>query len=168
VKNVRYVDVLPEIVDAINRSYHRVIKCRPVDVTRENENEIWERRYGKYMDSDNMKFKFDVGDKVRISKYKHIFEKGYLPNFTKEIFVIVSRFQKKPPVYKVKDLDDETIEGMFYEQQLVKVVPKDDVYEIDKILKTRKRDGRKEYLVKWEGYSDEYNQWISASDLVTT
>jgi hypothetical protein len=46
-RSLRFVEVLPTVVHAINHSYHRSIKCRPVDVTLENEKKIWETLYGK-------------------------------------------------------------------------------------------------------------------------
>ena len=67
-------------------------------------------------------FLFKINDSVRISKYKNLFEKGYTPNWTNEIFTIAERIPRSPPVYKIKDKEDEIIEGVFYEAELQKVV----------------------------------------------
>ena len=63
--------------------------------------------------------KFVIGDKVRISKYKRqIFDKGYTPNWTEEIFTIDKVLPTKPVTYEIVDLMGETIEGSFFEQEL--------------------------------------------------
>ncbi len=80
-------------------------------------------------------FKFNVGDKVWISQQKHVFKKGYMPNFTQEIFTIAERVARHPPVYKVNDWYGEPIVGIFYDWELVKVVKSaDETYRIEKIL----------------------------------
>ena len=115
-----------------------------------------------------VKFQFNVGDKVRIAKYKGVFEKGYLPNFTEEIFTIKYKISSQPPTYRIQDCDKEEISGVFYEPELVKVVKTDDIYKIEKVLRKRKRKGQTELLVKWLGYPDKFNQWIKESDLRIT
>jgi len=176
----RYIDVLPKIVHAINHSYHRMIKMRPVDVNRSNEAQVWENLYGVPLHPDSFGprsssgrsaggAKFRLGDQVRISKHKHVFEKGYLPNFTEEIFTISKCVERKPRVYHLMDQAGETIDGTFYEPELVKVIKDEDaVHKIEKVLKTRTRKGVKEVLVKWLGYPNKFNQWIPKSDLVST
>ncbi|MCP4349738.1 MAG: transposase family protein, partial [Desulfobacterales bacterium] len=95
----RYLEDLEKIVNAINHSYHRSIKCRPIDVTLKTERKVWETLYGQ---SNSAKpFKFKVGDKVRIAQYKHCFKKCYLPNFTEEIFTITDAIPRQPSVYKI-------------------------------------------------------------------
>ena len=61
----------------------------PVNVTIENEQEVWHTLYGDCPScKKRVKYKFFIGDQVRISKMKHKFEKGYLPNLSKEIFTV--------------------------------------------------------------------------------
>ena len=164
----RYIDALQDIVTSINHSYHRMIKCRPVDVTRDNENIVWETLYGTPEADNPVNFKFKVGDKVRITKEKHIFQKGYLPNFTQEVFEIVQCIPRHPPVYKLKDWNDELIKGMFYEQELVKVIKdEDDMFKLEKIIRKHTKKGVKEVLVKWMGYPNKFNQWIPESSIMT-
>jgi len=120
-RTFRYLNVLPKIVNSINDSFHRMIGCTPNEVTKKNENEIRKRLYGEtpLKKLRSVIFKFNVGDHVRITKEKKIFDKGYLPNFTEEIFVITERIPRYPVVYKVKDLNGENIEGIFYNSELV-------------------------------------------------
>ena len=79
-KNV-YIDKLDDIVNEYNNTYHRTIKMRPVDV-KDNTYIDFEK---KVNDKDP---KFKIGDYIRISKYKIIFAKGYMPNWSEEVFVI--------------------------------------------------------------------------------
>jgi len=65
-----------------------------------------------------------------------------------------------PVTYRLKDLADEAIKGKFYELEIQKVVKSDeDYFYVEKILKTRRRGGRIEYLVKWVGYPSKFNSW---------
>jgi hypothetical protein len=59
------------------------------------------------------------------------------------------------------DLDGELIKGKFYEPELQKIIKSDDVYIIGKILKTRKRRGQLEHFVKWRGYVEKFNSWVT-------
>ena len=65
---------------------------------------------------------FENGDRVRISKYDLPFRKGYNPQITRELFEIVAIATRKPPTYKIKDEQDEVIQGKFYRKELIKVV----------------------------------------------
>lgn len=119
---LKYTNVLQDIFDSYNNTYHTSIKTKPSLVSQENENHIWHILYDKDLIDGPIKFKFHIGDKVRLSKLKGTFEKGYTTTFTKEIFVISKRIARNPPVYKIKDLEGEEIEGTVYgdELQLVK------------------------------------------------
>ena len=92
---------------------------------------MWETLYDNDVDK-RVRFKFQVGDRVRISKVKRMFEKSYLPNFTKEMFTISKRFARQVPVYKLKDDAGEVLDGTFYEAELQKVIKEDDVYRVEK------------------------------------
>ena len=64
--------------------------------------------------------KFNFGDRLRISKYKNIFPKGYIPNWSEEVFVIKKVKNTVPWTYEIKDLNGEEIIGTFYEKELQK------------------------------------------------
>jgi len=157
----RYIDKLQSFVHAYNHRLHRSIKRRPVDVTEKNQHEIFETLYGIPARS-KPKYKFKVGDAVRISKYKMLFEKGYKENWTEEIFTVSKRLPRSPPVYRIKDSQQETLVGTFYEEELQKV-ERPEEYIIDDIIETRGRGKRKEVFVSWKGYPKEANSWIPAS-----
>ena len=93
-KNV-YIDKLNTIVNKYNNTHHTTIKMKPIDVK----------------DKDP---KFKVGDHVRISKYKNIFAKGYMPNWSEEVFVIGRIKNTVPWTYVIHDLNGEEITGTFF------------------------------------------------------
>ena len=157
----RYTDVLPKLVNAYNNAHHRSIGRTPSSVNIYNQKEVREHLYGKAK-SVRERFKFKVGSKVRISKNKMTFEKGYRPNWTDEIFEVCERLERNPPVYRIKDLAGEQLEGTFYEWELQEVEkPNDALYIIDKVIKQRKRAGKTEYFVSWIGYPSKFNSWVS-------
>ena len=117
-KTKKYIDVLQKIISATNNRYSRPIQMRPSEVTFDNEKVVWQRLYGTRIIS--AKFKYKVGDRVRIAAKRGAFNKGYLPRFTKNVFIITQRLARSPPVYRVKQEDtDEPIEGIFYHEELV-------------------------------------------------
>lgn len=116
----KYINVLDDLTESYNNTYHRSIKTRPSNVTLKNEDKIREILYGDER-IDYVKFKFKIGDHVRLSKYKTIFMKGYERNWTREVFIVTELLPRDPPVYRVKDFNNELIEGVFYEQELQKI-----------------------------------------------
>ena len=104
-----------------NHSRHSTIKMRPVDVSKKNEKEVFENLYGDWT-GKIVPPKFRIGDKVRVSRYKSTFAKGYEMSFHTEIYTIYKVFRGSPTVYKLIDeKDGETIFGRFYEWELQKV-----------------------------------------------
>ena len=104
--------------------------------------------------------KYKKGDKVRISKYKRHFEKGYTPKWTEEIFTIDKMNMANPVTYQVRDLNNENILGSFYTRQLSPA--KQNIFRIEKVIKRK----NKKALVKWVGYSNKHNSWVPFSDLI--
>ena len=105
---------------------------KPSEVTKANEDKVWHTLYGNNIQM-RVRFKFQVGDRVRISKVKRIFKKSYLPNFTEELFTVYKRFPRQVPVYKIKDDAGEILDGTFYEPELQKIINNDDVYRVEKV-----------------------------------
>ena len=151
-KNV-YIDKLNDIVDKYNNTYHNTIKMKPIDV-----------KDNTYINTDkeinNKDPKFKVGDRVRKSKYKNIFAKGYTPNWSEEIFVIKKIKNTVPWTYVINDLNVEEIIGTFYEKELQKTNQEE--FRIEKVIK---RKGDKIY-VKWKGDDNSFNSSIDKASLV--
>jgi hypothetical protein len=154
----RWVDVLQALVDSYNNSFHRTIGMTPNNVTSGNSKQVAERMYPP---KATPIWKFRIGDLVRITKSKHVFVKGYKQSWTVELFVVDVRYATDPVTYGLKDLTGEEIKGRFYEQELQKVIKTDSEYIIEKVLKTRKKNGHIEHFVKWEGYADKFNSWTT-------
>ena len=107
-KNV-YFHVLDYIVNKCNKTVHRTIKMKPIDVMSDP--------YVNYNEDSNKKdHNFKVGEHVRISKYKNIFAKGYTPNWSEENFVITKIKNTDSWTYIINDLNGEGITGSFYEK----------------------------------------------------
>ena len=110
-KNVYYV--LDDVVNEYNNTKHNTIKMKSKDVKNDNKR--------VYIDEHNEKdSRFKVGDRVRISKFKNIFAKGYTPNWSKEIFIVDKTNDTVPYTYNIKDLNGDTIIGSFYDRELQK------------------------------------------------
>jgi len=160
-----WVDVLPKIVKEYNNHKHTTIKMTPTEATDpENEVEAYKNLRNSHKEAPKKKPKFNVGDKVRISRLKSTFAKGYEHNFSYEVLTIGEVLDTSPVTYKLVDYHDEPIEGSFYEQELIKTkVP--DYYEVEEIVKTRKKGKEKEHLVKFYGWPSKFNEWIPDKDI---
>lgn len=154
----KWIDILQSLIDDYNNTKHSTIKMKPKDVKKRHEKKLLNTVY-KYVDYLKPA-KFKVHDSVRISKYKHIFEKGYTPNYSTEIFKIAKIQQTQPITYLLNDYQNNVIKGAFYEFELQKV-KYPDIYLVEKIIRRR---GNK-ILVKWLGFDSSHNSWISADDI---
>ena len=135
-KNI-YLDVLDDIVDNYNNTFHVIIGMKPIDVKSDF--------YAEYNVVSNESYpKFKVGDHVRISKYENIFAEGYTPNSSEEVFVISKIKNTAPWTYVISDLNGEEIIGTFYEKELQNTNQKE--FRIENIIK-RKGD---KLFVKWK------------------
>ena len=118
-ETTKYYDILDQLVTDYNNTVHSSIKMTPVEASKlENESTVYENLYPEKENDEIKKPKFKVGDRVRITKQKGKFEKGYTTRWRKEIFVIDEVLNTDPVTYKIKDLKDEEITGSFYEQEL--------------------------------------------------
>ena len=98
---LKYVDILPKLVNQYNRTYHRSIKTTPAKVTTSNAKEVWNNLYGKYQTKKKKKPAFKVGDKVRLNKKFRPFKKGYLPGWKEEVFQVCKVVPGMVTTYKV-------------------------------------------------------------------
>lgn len=168
----KWTDVLQDVVSSYNKSVHRMIQRRPVDITAENSGELREEVYGKKTTKTKaktvIKNTIKVGDMVRISKVKNVFAKGYLPNWTEELFTVAEINAKyKPITYRLKDYHNEMIEGSFYREEIQKVRPQQsDTFLVEKIIRTQKRGNVPWCLVKWKGYPSSMNSWVRKKDVL--
>ena len=165
-RNTRvYIDILQDIVQGYNNSYRRSIGRAPASVSLLNVGQVRRKLYGKSWTKPRRKFKFKLGDQVRVSKSRRTFKKGYLPSWTQEIFIVAKIIPRVPPVYRLRDYADDDIEGVFCAEELQKVHKSDDIYKIEKIVAEKKENGKVKVLVKWLGHDKKFNSWIPKSEL---
>ena len=139
-KNV-YIYKLDDAVNKYNNTYHKIIKLKPVAVKDNTYIDM-------YKEGNDKEPKFQVGDHVRISKYKNIFAKGYTQNWSEELFVIKKVKNTVPWTYVINDINGEEIIGNFYEKESQKT--NQEVFRIEKVIKKK---GNKLH-VKWKGYDN--------------
>ena len=129
----KYVDILDLLVNQYNNSIHSSIKMTPNKATRkENENKVWTNLYPE-LGGKTLSPKFSIGDNVRITKKKKIFDKGYTERWTEEVF---QNFENSID-NKITDYNGEEIQGSFDEQEFQKT--KRDIFRIEKNNKTTRK-----------------------------
>ena len=160
--NTVWYNILPKLIKIYNNRYHSTIKMKPIQVNKSNEKYIKENIYTYDRITKNPKFK--INDLVRISlKRRDLFDKpsGNI-KWSEELFKIHSIKKSNVITYKIKDLNDEIIDGIFYEKELQKSKNTSGVYIIEKVI----RKNKNKYLIKWRNYSNEFNSWIDKDDII--
>ncbi|KAH7723022.1 hypothetical protein AAVH_09495 [Aphelenchoides avenae] len=160
----KWVDVLPSIVDALNQTKCRVTGMRPVDMTEHNWHPVWQRLYAKSNEPEKEDVRYVPGTTVRIDVAKGPFAKGYLPNFSQEVFKINRVRPGNPTTYALKDQKGEDILGKFYAPNFSKAQLA--VKRIANVWETRKRRGVTEYYVSWVDENPQDKQWITEQQLI--
>lgn len=118
-RTLRYLDVLPDLIIGYNKTKHSSLeKYAPEEVNGRNEKEVFNILYGEYFAKRKKLLKLNIGDTVRVTKYRKTFKKSDEQNFTDELFTIVDTRATQPPTYILKDKNNVIIEGPFYEQEI--------------------------------------------------
>jgi len=151
----KWINILNKLIDKYNNTQHRTIGMTPVQADKNPSSVMLKQR--KIVDC---KIKFKLGDKVRISIQKGVFTKGFLPNWSTEIFTVVKINKTSPVTYNLEDYTGKPIAGSFYSEEIHKTeYPKD--YLIEKIIRKK---GSKSF-VKWLGFDSSHNSWINTHDI---
>lgn len=125
---LRYIDILPSLVDAYNNRYHTSLgrKRSPAAVNKRNEKEVRTFLYGDNAERGRKplakRSKFKVNDTVRITKLRRAFRKGYLKGWTDEVFTVVEVLDTVPVTYRLSDSAGEILQGIFYSEEMTKVI----------------------------------------------
>ena len=160
----RYLDVLQDLVESYNNTYHHSIAMKPSQVNLRNEVQVF-RRLSPAAHLQKRRVELKEGDHVRIRHKKRMVEKEHAATWTEEIFTIKEVINKSsPPTFIIEDLLGEEIEGQFYKEQVQKVqLPTS--FIVEKIHRRRKRKGIIEVLVSWRGYPEKFMQWLPQKDM---
>jgi transposase InsO family protein len=160
----RWIDIISDIAYAINHSVNTGIGIRPVDVNSSNSERLWQRLYGK-TEQSKTKPVFKENDTVRMFHQHALFGKNQL-NFSDELYRIDKVLKNHSPVvYKLTDLKGEPILGYFYAPELT-AASIETTWRVEKVLRRRIRQRKPEYFVKWAGFDNSFNVWITKDDLV--
>lgn len=196
-KTSNWVSVIQRLVGAINHTPHSALNgLRPVDITFANAHRVrqWLQQQVEAVQAKHPamgRSKFRVGDRVRVERYKHVFQKGYHPNFSNEVFVVdqVRKARRFLPItYRLRNRNGDVLRGWFYANDLcrVRLSPNKEaeesrgqlardrdgqpVYAIERVLRRRgRKNGDKtsgDCLVRWRGYGPEHDSWIPASTII--
>ena len=188
-KTYKYIDVLSDLVTSYNAKPHRgLFYLRPIDVNETNEKSLWKKMYlpkqsGQKLKKNNddvnkiskskkkirkSKFKFKVGDIVRVSHIRQTFHRAYHQKWSGELFKINKRIMREGlPVYTLVDLSDDEIKGTFYQPELqsVYIDKESHRWAIEKVLRKRKLHGVTQCLVKWRDFPSKFNSYVPISEI---
>ena len=176
-RSPRYIDALQDLVSSYNNTVHRSLGRAPSSITPATEDEsrleqylLRQKKQSRDVSSKQHKgkrpYKYKIGQTVRISHVRGIFDREYSQKWTGELFKIKTRYKRETiPIYTLEDWSGEDIEGTFYESELQAVnVDENTEYFIEEILRKRTRNKQREILVKWLHWPQKYNSWIPEQD----
>ena len=158
--NTIWYNILSNLIKTDNNRYHRGIRSKPIHVNKSNEKYI---KMTYTYDVTNKMPKFKINDLVRISlKRRELFDKpsGNI-KWSEEVFKIHFIHKSNVITYKIKDMNNEVIQGIFNQNELSKTKNTTGGYIIEKILKTNKN----KIYVKWRGYSNNFNSWVDKNSV---
>ena len=163
----RWIDFIEPAMNIYLHRAHSTIKMSPSEAELpQNHRKLREIFMQKYVKANIRKKspKFKVSDTVRLWHGKSKFERGYLEKYTGEHFTITKVKDNLPVTrYFLKDYKGNAVPGNFFEWEMIKFNPPD-AYN-SWIIKERKRGKQKEYLLKYQGWPDEYNEWVKGTQL---
>ena len=168
-----WVNLLPEVTKKYLSTYHRTIKMSPNEAELEKNQfllrQTYHKNWNKYKYEKKAKFK--VGDKVRLYGYRSKFTRSFWQSYTDEYFIIYKIIPTIPlrrSRYYLKDLNGNKLarDPSFWSNELSLYKPDDNTYDkIEKIIGRRKKNNKTQYLVKWLGWGEEFNEWIDENQM---
>jgi hypothetical protein len=126
-KSSKFIDILPDLIRSYNNSFHRSIKTYPSKVSTTNQIQVFQNLYGE---EEAINFVYKKGDYVRLINDKKIFQKGYEPNWSEEIYIIRQLNPSNPATYKLTSLEGEDLTPNFYQEELQKAQAPFDTFSV--------------------------------------
>jgi hypothetical protein len=161
--SLKWVKILPTIVQEYNQRKHRTIGMPPNKVRHRHIPQIKQHMLKQRRHPPPPKHPFKIGNIVRISRIRNIFAKeasNY--NWSEELFKVVNVQKTHPITYELEDLLGVPIKGTFYHQELQKTaIP--DYARIEKVLARKTISGKPWVRVRFSGYDNRFNTWIPLS-----
>ena len=162
-----WIGILQDVIKSYNTSYHRGIGMQPPNVDISNAADIYDKYYRQKISRKRPLLR--KGDSVRISLDLGLFSKNYEQSFSRQVYRVASDAIYPEngiyPKYKIQSLNGRDIPGKYYSFELLHVNTRrfvdDYVFPIEKILKRKKG----KVFVKYLGYSNDDNSWISEKSL---
>lgn len=159
------------MTQSYNNSIHRSISMTPNEAMKTSDAKLFDARYYKkkfdMLPNKQAKYKFDIGDTVRILRSSYPFEREYSEKFTHEYFIVTHRYMNQNvPIYVLSDSLGEPIQGHFYGFELLKIIVEPNKeYKIEKIMGRKRIDGVKHVLVKWQHWPEKFNSYVKESEV---
>lgn len=167
----RYIDVIDQLLQSYNNSYHQSIRMRPNEVPQADPRHVFENLYGfeserQMLDTPTSENTvFQIGQSVRLKYHIEPMDKGFYPNYEDRVYTIrkiIKRFPRH--MYQLADEQGNILPRKAYAEDLQLVSP-DTAYRIEKILGKRTRRGKREVLVKWLNHPPSFNSWIPETNI---
>ena len=163
-----YIHDLQNLIDAYSKTYHRSIKMAPINVTTENQEQVYRNLYANKEPLNPPKpFKFKVKDKVCISGIKHPFAREFFQRWSEEVFTISKTFHLHGyDMYKVKSCAGDELVGSFYSYELIKSPDNSsEKYRIERIIDEKVVNGVKKLKVQFQGQPKQCSEWIKKASV---
>ena len=162
----RYVDVLQDIVDSYNNTYHSSLGMTPNEVNSRNAEKVWLRMYVRPT-SVKPKPRYAVGDVVRIPSQDKLFRKGYLGAWKEKLYTVSKVLNTVPWTYEISDINGDPYKGGWYEEELTPAVDTGE-YILENVVGYKTTKGKRYVKVKWLGYDSSYNTWEPREAIIPT
>ena len=169
-----WLDILQQVTESYNNSKHRSIQMTPSEARNAEQYTLWNNQYVKklknftsHAPTQQEIFKYHVNDKVRLAKFRATFERAYSEKWTDEIFIVTKRESLQGIAqYTIKSWDNDPVIGKFYTEELERIeVNEGGSYEIEKLIQKKNMEKKPGYIVKWDGWPNQFNSWVSLSEV---
>ena len=165
----KWIDILPDLVSAYNNTYHRTIKMSPIEALESKNTILFKNIYGVETVEELFKKStnslLEKGDLIRKSYKPGKFDKSFCPNWTDRTYK-VDTISNEPTkkMFSIKDENDQKEKQRYYPEEVQKI--SENLYRVEKVIKTRTKNGKKQHYVKWLNYPDNFNSWIEDDNLI--
>ena len=179
-----YINNLQDIIHSYNNTVHSSLGVSPSEVTPQNEQAIFDYQYMRqsakslkklmkyavksYQNRKRNLYKYNIGQHVRLAYYrKKNFTRSYDEQFSGEVFTVRARkISDGIAQYYLRDYNGDDVKGPVYESEITPVaIDTDGYFKVEKVLRTRVRNGRKESFVKFQSWPEKFSRWVPTENI---